>query len=48
MEEIEFILETRVSKRREKNEYLEYLVKWKNRGSEDASWVYEEELTHLH
>ena len=48
MEEIEHILATRVSKKNRNKEYLEYLVKWKHRGFEDASWVSEEELTCLH
>jgi hypothetical protein len=37
----------RVRKRTENKEYYEYLVKWRNRGFEDASWVSENEITHL-
>jgi hypothetical protein len=46
VEEVEEILATRIGRKTHK-EYLEYLVKWKNRGSEDASWVFEEELMPL-
>ena len=48
IKEIEQILVTRVSKRKWNKKYLEYMVKWKNRGFEDASWVSKEELNHLH
>jgi hypothetical protein len=44
VEEVEEILATRIGRKTRNKEYLEYLVKWKNRGSEDASWVSEEEL----
>jgi hypothetical protein len=39
-EEVEEILATRIGRKTRNKEYLEYLVKWKNRGSEDASWVF--------
>ena len=38
-EEIEEILASRVGKKTCQKEYQEYLVKWKNRGPEDASWI---------
>jgi hypothetical protein len=44
VEEVEEILATRIARKNRNKEYLEYLVKWKNRGSEDASWVSKEEL----
>ena len=44
VEEVEEILATRIGRKTRNKEYLEYLVKWKNKGSEDASWVFEEEL----
>ena len=47
VEEQEKILAKRVIKRTRKDEYLEYLVKWRNQGIGDASWVSEEELAHL-
>jgi hypothetical protein len=37
----------RVSKRTQNKEYYEYLVKWRNMGFKDASWVSEKELTCL-
>jgi hypothetical protein len=46
-EEVEEILAKRIGRKTRNKEYLEYLVKWKNRGSEDASWVSKEELVHL-
>ena len=39
VEEVEEILATRIGKKTHNKEYLEYLFKWKKRGSEDASWV---------
>ena len=47
VEEMEEILATRIGNKTRQKEYLEYLIKWKNMGIEDASWVFEEELTHL-
>jgi hypothetical protein len=47
VEEVEEILATRIGRKNRNKEYLEYLVKWKNRGSEDALWVSEEELIFL-
>ena len=37
--EIEGILDTQVAKRTRRKEYLQYLVKWKNRRIEDSSWL---------
>ena len=34
----ERILDRRLSKKTRRKEYFEYLVKWKNRPVEDASW----------
>ena len=31
----------------QKDEFFEYLFKWRNQGIEDESWVSEEELAHL-
>jgi hypothetical protein len=47
VEEVEGILATRICRKTRDKEYLEYLVKWKNREYEDASWVSKEELIHL-
>jgi len=41
-EKIEEILTTRIDKKTRQKEYMEYLIKWKNRGVEDASWVTED------
>ena len=46
-EEIEEILATRVGKKTCQKEYLEYLVKWKNRGSKYASWIFIEKIVHM-
>ena len=46
-QEVEEILATRIGRKTRNKEYLEYLVKWKNRGFEDASWVSEEEIKRL-
>jgi len=37
--EIERILDTQVARRTRRKEYLQYLVKWKNRPIEDSSWL---------
>ena len=37
--EIERILDTQVARRTRQKEYLQYLVKWKNRPIEDSSWL---------
>jgi len=37
--EIERILDTQVAKHTHRKEYLQYLVKWKNRPIEDSSWI---------
>lgn len=47
VEEVEGILATRVGKKTRQKEYLEYLIKWNNKGLEDASWVFEQGLIHL-
>ena len=39
IEEVEQILDQRVSKSTRGKDYYEYLVKWKNRPLEDASWI---------
>jgi len=36
---IERILDTQVARRTRRKEYLQYLVKWKNRPIEDSSWL---------
>jgi hypothetical protein len=46
-EELEQVLAKRICKKTRNKEYFEYLVKWRNMGSEDASWVSEKELEHL-
>ena len=47
IKEMEEILATRIGKKTRQKEYLEYLVKWKNRGIKYASWVSEQELANL-
>ena len=42
--EAEHILDTRVTKETRKKEYLEYLVKWKDRPMEDSTWMDEATL----
>ena len=37
--EIEGILSTQVAKKTRRNEYLQYLVKWRDRPMEDNSWL---------
>jgi len=37
----------RVSKRNQNKEYCKYLVKWRNMGFKDASWVFENEIACL-
>ena len=37
--EIEGILDTQVAKRTRRKDYLQYLVKWKNRPIEVSSWL---------
>lgn len=37
--EIESILDTEVAKQTRRKEYLQSLVKWKNRPIEDSSWL---------
>jgi hypothetical protein len=46
-EEVEEISATRIGRKMHNKEYMEYLVKWKNRGFEDAFWVLEEEIVNL-
>jgi len=46
-EQIEEILATRIGQKTQRKEYLEYLIKWKNRGKEDVSWVTPDQLAHL-
>jgi hypothetical protein len=46
-EHIEEIIATRIGKKTHLKEYMEYLIKWKNRGAEDASWVTEDQLAHV-
>jgi len=45
--ELEKILGKIVSKRTQNKEYYEYLVKWRNYGFKDASWVSENEIALL-
>ena len=42
--EVEHILDTRVTKKTRKKEYLEYLVKWKDCLMEDSTWMDEAAL----
>ena len=42
--EDEHILDTRVTKKNTRKEYLEYLVKWKDRPMEDSTWMDETAL----
>ena len=42
--EAEHILDTRVTKKTGKKEYLEYLVKWKDHPMEDSTWMDETTL----
>ena len=42
--EAEHILDTRVTKKTGKKEYLEYLEKWKDRPMEDSTWMDEATL----
>ena len=44
IEEVEHILDQRVGKSTRGKYYYEYLVKWKNRPIEDASWISHFEL----
>ena len=44
IEEFEHILDQRVDKRTKGKYYYEYLVKWKNRPIEDASWISQSKL----
>ena len=44
IEEVEQILEQRVSKSIGGKDYYEYFMKWKNRPVEDATWISQSEL----
>ena len=44
IEEVEKVLDQRVSKSTRGKDYYEYLVKWKNRPLEDASWISQSKL----
>ena len=44
IEEVEQILDPRVGKSTRGKYYYEYLVKWKNKPIEDASWISQFEL----
>jgi len=46
-EEIEEILDSRVGRSTQNNQYEEYLVKWKGRPIEDSSWLSKAEVDHL-
>jgi hypothetical protein len=46
-EQIEEILATIIGKKTRRKEYMEHLIKWKNRGEEDASWVIEYQLSRV-
>lgn len=47
IEEVENGLATRVGKKNRQKEYLEYLIKWKNKGIEHVLWVSKWGITHL-
>jgi hypothetical protein len=42
--QMEKIIDQRVGKKTRRKTYFEYLVKWKGRPTEDASWVGEAEI----
>ena len=44
IQEVEQILDERVGKSTGGKDYYEYLVKWKNRPVEDATWISQSEL----
>ena len=44
IEEFEQVLDQRVYKRTRGKDQYEYLVKWKNRPVEDATWTYQSKL----
>ena len=44
IEEVEQILEQRVGKSMRRKDYYKYLVKWKNRPSEDSTWISQSKL----
>ena len=39
IEEVEYILDQRIAKSTRGKDYYEYLLMWKNRPMEDASWI---------
>ena len=43
-EEVEQILGQRVGKKTRGKDYIEYLVKWKNKPIEDSTWISQSEL----
>ena len=44
IEEVEQILDQRIGKITRGKDYYQYLVKWKNRPMEDASWISQSKL----
>lgn len=44
VEEVEHILDQKFSKRTREKDYYEYLVKWKKKLVEDATWIYQSKL----
>jgi len=47
-EQIKELIVTRIGKKTRREEYMEYLIKWKNWGPEDASWVTKDQLARVH
>jgi hypothetical protein len=41
---MEKIIDQRIGKKTRRKTYFEYLVKWKNNPTEDASWVIEPDI----
>jgi hypothetical protein len=42
--QIEKILDQRISRKTKRKIYYEYLVKWKDHPTEDASWITEDDI----
>ena len=44
--EMESILDSRVAKRMRQKDYMEHLVKWKDKPTSEATWMKEEQILH--